>query len=100
MRVQCWRYVLFVHRLDRGGQFISYRKLQEWKDAIALLIETCPTFKDLCQLWLQVKQDCRKFKKQYKGTGIAFLRQLWLKRRDALKHLITGTMCGRINIYN
>ena len=87
VRVQCWRYVLFVHRLDRGGQFVSYRKLQEWKEAIALIIESCITFKELWQLWLQVKQDCQKFQKQYKRAVIAFLRQLWLKRRDALKSL-------------
>ncbi|MFE1746123.1 hypothetical protein [Coleofasciculus sp. H7-2] len=27
VRAECWRYILFVHRRDRGGQFISYRKL-------------------------------------------------------------------------
>ncbi len=29
VRIECWAYVIFVHRSDRGGQFLSYRKLQQ-----------------------------------------------------------------------
>ena len=28
LRVECWEYVIFVHRRDKGGQFISYRQLR------------------------------------------------------------------------
>ena len=35
VRAECWAYVLFVHRRDKGGQFISYRKLAMWLKAIA-----------------------------------------------------------------
>ena len=28
VRVECWAYVVFVHRIDKGGQFISYRQLR------------------------------------------------------------------------
>ncbi|NET51974.1 MAG: hypothetical protein F6K09_25740, partial [Merismopedia sp. SIO2A8] len=28
VRVECWAYIVFVHRRDVGGQFISYRKLR------------------------------------------------------------------------
>jgi regulator of sirC expression with transglutaminase-like and TPR domain len=30
VRIECWAYIIFVHRCDCGGQFISYRKLQQW----------------------------------------------------------------------
>ena len=26
LRIECWAYIVFVHRTDKGGQFISYRK--------------------------------------------------------------------------
>jgi hypothetical protein len=28
VRVEAWAYVVFVHRCDKGGQFISYRQLK------------------------------------------------------------------------
>ena len=35
VKIESWLYVLFVHRLDKGGQFISYRQLEQWKNAVA-----------------------------------------------------------------
>lgn len=29
VRVEFWKYIVFVHRRDVGGQFISYRKLRQ-----------------------------------------------------------------------
>ncbi|HBL00150.1 MAG TPA: hypothetical protein DD001_23920, partial [Microcoleaceae bacterium UBA10368] len=31
-RVESWANVVFVNRRDRGGQFISYRRLEEWQN--------------------------------------------------------------------
>ena len=38
VRLECWAYVLFIHRRDKGGEFISYRQLQQWKNAVACQI--------------------------------------------------------------
>jgi hypothetical protein len=38
VRVECWAYVIFVHRTDKGGQFIRYRRLQHWLNAVAYQI--------------------------------------------------------------
>ena len=35
VRVECWAYVIFVHSLDKGGQLISYRKPQQWRNSTA-----------------------------------------------------------------
>jgi hypothetical protein len=35
VRIQCWAYVVFVHRSDKGGQFLSYRRLRQWLNAIS-----------------------------------------------------------------
>jgi len=43
VNVQCWCYVIFVHRKDRGGQFISYRQMEQWKNAIAFHLQQCST---------------------------------------------------------
>ncbi len=83
VRAECWRYILFVHRRDRGGQFISYRKLVLWIQAIASLIQTCTTLEDLWQMGLWVRQECQKF--DYDQRIIDYLRRIWIKRRDALR---------------
>lgn len=48
--VECWEYVLFVHRRDKGGRFISYRQLKEWQNAVACQIQNCSTLQQLCNL--------------------------------------------------
>lgn len=84
-RVESWANVVFVHRRDRGGQFISYRKLQEWQNAIAYQIQTCPNLSELSQLATSIKQDSRKFKKQYCQQTLDFLRQMCIQRQDTLE---------------
>ncbi len=86
LRFEYWQNVLFVHRTDRGGQFVSYRQLRLWWDAIALLFETCHTPTALQQLGLQIKEDSQKFSDYYKEM-MEDLRQLWVKRRDYLGSL-------------
>src|SRR3712207_7108531 len=39
VRVECWAYIIFVHRGDKGGQFISYRQLRQWLNAVACQID-------------------------------------------------------------
>ncbi|MFS8120497.1 MAG: hypothetical protein ACMG55_18720 [Microcoleus sp.] len=91
-RVESWANVVFVHRLDKGGQFISYRRLEEWQNAlakpskrIAHQIQTCPTLSQLSQLATSIRHDCRKFKKQYLQKTLDFLIEMCIERQDILE---------------
>ncbi len=84
-RVESWANVVFVHRLDKGGQFISYRKLQEWQNAIAHQIQNCPTVSELSKLATSIRHDSRKFKKQYFPQTLDFLNQMCIERQDTLE---------------
>jgi hypothetical protein len=84
VRVESWAYVIFVHRTDRGGQFISYRKLRQWRNAVAYQIQNCSTWQQLRQLWLAIEEDYAKYKQQYNDEHYPFLRQTWTKRWDML----------------
>lgn len=86
-RIERWPYVLFVHRRDKGGQFVSYRILARWLRAIARMIQTSPTLEDLRQLGLGIKQESVKFEDRYSATVLSYLRQLWAQRRDELRCL-------------
>lgn len=83
-RVESWAFVVFVHRQDRGGQFLSYRKLEEWQNAIAHHIQTCPTLSELSQLKTSIHYDSRKFKKQSLPKTLDFLIQMCIERQDEL----------------
>ncbi|NET05021.1 MAG: hypothetical protein F6K09_27095 [Merismopedia sp. SIO2A8] len=85
VRVECWAYVVFVHRRDVGGQFISYRKLEQWKNAVACQIQKCSTIPQLQKLWLDIIKDCRKYKKQYEKGIRQFLLRIRLQRGEALE---------------
>jgi len=84
-RVESWANVVFVHRLDKGGQFISYRRLEEWQNALAHQIQTCPTLRELSQLKTSIQYDCRKFKKQYLQKTLDFLIEMCIERQDILE---------------
>jgi hypothetical protein len=79
VRIECWAYIIFIHRGDKGGQFLSYRKLQQWQNAIACQIQNCSTCQELRSLWLEIEQDCKKYKKQYNKKYQPFLSQIWTK---------------------
>ncbi|NEO33429.1 MAG: hypothetical protein F6K36_23985 [Symploca sp. SIO3C6] len=79
VRVECWKYVVFVHRRDRGGQFISYRKLQQWLNATACQIQKCSTWQQLRQLWFAIEADYKKHEKQYQEQSYQFLSNIWTK---------------------
>ncbi|NEP02109.1 MAG: hypothetical protein F6K58_26330 [Symploca sp. SIO2E9] len=84
VRVECWKYVIFVHRRDCGGQFISYRKLEQWQNAVACQIQKCSTWQQLRQLLLRMEKDYQQHKKQYSDQSHTFLCQLWEKYWDRL----------------
>ena len=83
LRIELWAYVIFVHRSDRGGQFVSYRKLQKWRYAVACQIQKHTTKKDLRKLWLEIVSDGKKYAKQYQASYYNFvqkiLNQQWQK---------------------
>jgi hypothetical protein len=84
VRIECWGYVIFVHRTDKGGQFISYRRVQHWLNAIAYQIQHCSTCKQLRQLWLAIEDDWNQHNIQYDEKSQPFLRQIWTKRWESL----------------
>ncbi len=89
VRAECWAYVLYVHRGDKGGQIISYRTLTMWIEAVLSLIQTCATFDDLWQVGLWIKQECEKF--DYDKPILEYLRRVWAKHRDYLRNLEQGS---------
>jgi hypothetical protein len=84
VKVESWLYVLFVHRLDKGGQFISYRQIEHWKNAVACQLQKCLTLEQLEQLWSAIKFDHTKYKKQYAASVLPFLEKIRIKRFEAL----------------
>lgn len=67
------------------GQFISYRKLKLWLDAITVLIQKTKTLDELWQLGLWIRQECKKF--NYAEPVVEYLRCVWAKHRDNLRRL-------------
>jgi hypothetical protein len=96
VRVECWAYVIFVHRRERGGQFVSYRQLRQWQNAVACQIQNCSTWQQLRSLWLEIEEDCKKHNKQYNKKYQPFLFQistkhwnkLWNKQQHTLKDYV------------
>jgi len=84
LRIECWAYLVFVHRQDKGGQFLSYRKLQQWQNAVACQIQNCSTSQQLRFLWIAIENDCKKHKKQYNNKYQPFLCAIWTKRAVTL----------------
>lgn len=64
-RVEKWKYIVFVHRRGRGGQFISYRQLKPWLDKIIAEIKACLTCKQVSKIASEIKEEFRKFKKHH-----------------------------------
>lgn len=84
VKIESWLYVLFVHRLDKGGQFISYRQLEQWKNAVACQLQKCTTREQLQHLWNAITFDHTKYKKQYVSSVFPFLENIYLKRLEAI----------------
>ncbi len=79
VKIESWVYVLFVHRLDKGGQFISYRQMEQWKNAIACQLQKCTTIEQLEHLWNAITVDHTKHHKQYDNCVLPFLEKIWDK---------------------
>jgi hypothetical protein len=67
------------HRLNKGGQFISYRQMEQWKNAIACQLQKCPTQQQLQHLWNAIERDRTKYNKQYVNSVLPFLKKIWEK---------------------
>ncbi len=85
VRIECWAYIIFVHRTDKGGQFISYRTLQNWLNAVAYQIQNCANYQQLDSLWEAIEEDFKKHKNQYNNNSQPFFHQVWLKHWHSLK---------------
>ena len=85
LRIELWVRVIFIHRSDRGGQFISYRKLEKWKNAVACQIQKCTTHKQLDDLWDLIEADREKYSKQYQVEAFkAFIEKVWNRQWEKL----------------
>ncbi|MBD2103121.1 hypothetical protein [Leptolyngbya sp. FACHB-261] len=71
LRFEQWANVLFVHRKDRGGQFISYRNLIHWLEAYVQAIRNSPTHQTLKELGQLLKAETQRF--TYAADTIAYL---------------------------
>jgi len=79
IKIESWLYVIFVHRLDKGGQFISYRQMEQWKNAIACQLQKCSTQQQLQYLWNAIERDRTKHNSQYADSVLPFLKKIWAK---------------------
>lgn len=79
VKIQSWLHIIFVHRLDKGGQFISYRQMEQWKNAIACQLQKCSTKQQLQHLWNAIENDYTKHNKQYANSVVIFLKTIWAK---------------------
>jgi hypothetical protein len=77
VKIESWLYVIFVHRLDKGGQFISYRQMEQWKNAIACQLQKCTTKQQLQHLWNAIERDRTKHNQQYPDSVLPFLKKIW-----------------------
>lgn len=77
VRFECWAYIVFIHRTDKGGQFLSYRQLQQWRNAVACQIQNCSNWEQLQQIWQAIEIDINKHKMQYNENQQAFLSRMW-----------------------
>jgi hypothetical protein len=87
VKIESWLYVIFVHRLDKGGQFISYRQMEQWKNAIACQLQKCSTQQQLQHLWNTIEQDNTKHNKQYADAVLPFLKKIWAKCQETSPNL-------------
>ncbi|MBD2100687.1 hypothetical protein [Leptolyngbya sp. FACHB-261] len=82
LRFEQWANVLFVHRKDRGGQFISYRNLIYWLEACVQAIRTCSDHQALQELGQLLKHEIERF--TYAADTVAYLHRLWQQRKAQL----------------
>ena len=84
VKIESWLYVLFVHRTDKGGQFISYRQIEQWKNAVACQVQKCLTQEQLQHLWNAITFDHTKHQQQYADSVLPFLKKILAKCQEAI----------------
>lgn len=84
IKVECWTDVIFIHRQDRGGQFISYRRLKEWQNAVASQIQKCQSLSQLNSLWIAMELDYYRYQQQYCDNYLQFVQQVWSNQKIQL----------------
>ncbi|MBD2102124.1 hypothetical protein [Leptolyngbya sp. FACHB-261] len=82
-RIEHWAQILFVHRADRGGLFLSYRKFAAWVEACAQTIRVCTDLHLLEWLGEVIKAELQRF--QYPETTLNYWRQLWSQQHYKLR---------------
>ena len=87
VKIESWLYIVFVHRLDRGGQFISYRQMEQWKNAIACQLQKCSTNQQLQHLWNAIAHDNTKHNQQYADSVLPFLKEIWTKWQETTQNV-------------
>ncbi len=87
VKIEFWLYVVFVHRLDKGGQFISYRQMEQWKNAVACQRQKCSTKQQLQHLWNAIEYDHTKHNQQYSDSVLPFLKKIWAKCKETISKL-------------
>ncbi len=87
VKIEFWLYVVFVHRLDKGGQFISYRQMEQWKNAVACQLQKCTTKQQLQHLWNAIEYDHTKHNQQYSDSVLPFLKKIWAKCQETISKL-------------
>ncbi|NER28437.1 MAG: hypothetical protein F6J89_12580 [Symploca sp. SIO1C4] len=85
VKIEFWFCVLFVHRRDRGGQFVSYRQLQQWQNAVACQLQKCSTWQEIKHLWSAIQNDYKKHEKQYNDSVLPFLEGIKIDILPSLK---------------
>jgi hypothetical protein len=87
VKIEFWLYVVFVHRLDKGGQFISYRQMEQWKNAVACQLQKCSTKQQLQHLCNAIEYDHTKHNQQYSDSVLPFLKKIWAKCQETISKL-------------
>ena len=84
IKIESWLYVVFVHRLDKGGQFISYRQIEQWKNAVACQLQKFLTQEQLQQVWNAIEFDHTKHQPQYGDSILPLLKKIREKSQEAI----------------
>jgi hypothetical protein len=84
VKIESWLYVLFVHRADKGGRFISYRQMEQWKNACACQMQKCSNWEQLKHLWNAIQHDHAKHSEQYDDSVLPFLQKISIQYQALL----------------
>jgi hypothetical protein len=84
VKIESWLYVLFVHRADKGGRFISYRQMEQWKNACACQMQKCSNWEQLKHLWNAIQRDHAKHSEQYDDSVLPFLQKISIQYQALL----------------